>query len=598
MVCSVFINKTFNPQDLVKQIMPSESESSEIFGSKYVENEKRILEQQKQRARIAEMRLQGLTISDEFNNNPVEKNVKSEYISEMNSGIKNIDESAASDLDITLENLFSKNKEGTKNKEALKKTGDNTEDFQKFYYDDRFGITVHNELTVDYVGTDGSMFDLIEINTKHRDFQTRKQLYDSEEFRPKVPEDPRKYYVFKEQILDTDELNKPSEEVQGKRKATTLSLLERVNKVTRATRVKKAPYTFKRKGFGTNPTVNDDEDSQETIVTEHYDDPALQDPDVEAENWRKMNEVGNFDKLMAQFNKNLEDDLKERERRLNKISTEERPYTEKSISATLRTTTKKTGDDISKTTKIAKKTKKMSSTKTKSKMKTKKTTKSKVLPNVKSPLIKDLRKLNFSTLMDKTTKSSLVSQTAIMKSNFYNNVNETSEIQTSLVKDPMQRTEFLKTTETHIYDKSSKWKGHNNSAILRTMISTPEIKTSNKFLLEKSSTYTSTAVNKITDLLPSSNFKSTATNKTIGLRTVTVVIRASDTPNNTKAAIKQLPTLRLISTIRLLRPMARTFKTIGIPSFKKVSMKTIGIRKLTTKLKKKRKETTTLSKKT
>lgn len=316
------------PLNIEDIIMPTESAQSELFGSKYRRSEERWAERQKMKAKIDEMKAKGLIKpSEEQDGNPLAgKNF--EYISAPRSGVQSLavdGDKAESDLDITVENLFKSTVKLNKKKGSVKarnESDEKIEKFQKFIYDEKFGITIHNDVTVDYAGTDfGSIMEFIQINTKSRmEYLTRKQLFDSEEFRPKYPENKRKYFVIKDRILDTDELTKPSEEVAGKKKGTTLSLLDRVNKITRATRAKKAPYTFKRKMFGTKLTGadEDEEEDEDQITEQYYEDPALRNDD---ERWKKANDPKNVENLVANLMKNHEIELKDREKRIKEKST-------------------------------------------------------------------------------------------------------------------------------------------------------------------------------------------------------------------------------------------------------------------------------------
>lgn len=522
------------PLNIEDIIMPTESAQSELFGSKYRRSEERWAERQKMKAKIDEMKAKGLIKpSEEQDGNPLAgKNF--EYISAPRSGVQSLavdGDKAESDLDITVENLFKSTVKLNKKKGSVKarnESDEKIEKFQKFIYDEKFGITIHNDVTVDYAGTDfGSIMEFIQINTKSRmEYLTRKQLFDSEEFRPKYPENKRKYFVIKDRILDTDELTKPSEEVAGKKKGTTLSLLDRVNKITRATRAKKAPYTFKRKMFGTKQTGADEDEDEDQITEQYYEDPALRNDD---ERWKKANDPKNVENLVANLMKNHEIELKDREKRIKEKSTSKILQFEKEVTVP-GTTENGTQEPIYEHVILTKKTRFPPSTTTKKSRATrsKMTTKSKktTLSTKKSSKIEK----STSRLNNDISRSIILTERAIEKT--INTIN------------PVGQNKSFNVTEL-IFLKSRTLSSRLRS-IAQTVNKTLFIQTMNS-----SKTFTMNRKNKTSSLR--------ITESSSKLMTISHTLRAA------------------------------------LPTFKKVIMKTIGIRKLTTKLKK---SPTTKSKKT
>lgn len=578
-------NASSAPPINVKDIMPSASSSSELFGSKYQRSQERYLENQRVRAKVEEMKAKGLiTPSEEFDDNPMGRTpVKSEYVSELTSDMKSVGEDnvgsglddMGSDLDITVEKLFATT-EG-KGKKAPKKGTDELEKFPKFIHDDRFGITIPNDNTVDYVGTEfGSIMELIEIKTKSRqEYFTRKQLYDSDEFRPKMTENRRKYYVMKERVLESDELNKPVEEIQ--RKGTTLSLLDRVNRITRAKRTKKAPYMFKRKSFGTKAEGDDEEDDSDEKATEpYYEDPALEDKDEEAERWRQFNQVANFDKVMANFMQDQEDEIKKRENEKKQQPSEEKHPTEQNSSPSTTEIILK----ITKTTKSPKKTKKTKatpSTKQKTTKKKKSTTKS-----VQEKSTLKVKPTTVITLKPSTVKIS-------------KNISVSEEVLAEINRKP--RTAFI---------KPSIALGDNKSTIRIsdvTRVTKVQNDTTSKTTMPPSDSNTSLPQKK----LPTVS-KNTSITKSFELNLdknskVALSIKPSNSSTSNTLSKTAKTTLRIKTSLSVtktpigeLKLKPNTLRTA--PTFQKVVVKTIGIRKLTTKLKKKGKATTTSKKKT
>ncbi|KAL1450041.1 hypothetical protein WDU94_002503 [Cyamophila willieti] len=572
---------SFNAEEIVKKIMPSQSvQSGELFGSKYDRSEARFREMQQNRARIDGMRGEGERSPNEgLIQNPMDGKPKSEYVSDIQSGAKSInsDDSAGSNLDITVEGLFATTKgKAKKDKHVGKKKSGETSEFQRFVYDDKFGITVHNDMTVDYMGTDGSLFEFVEVNTRHKEVYTKKQLYDSDEFMPKMPENPKKYYILKRHLLDTDELTIPSEEVKGKK--STLSLMERMNKITRATRVKKAPYTFKRKKFETkNPN---EEDENEEIKEETYEDPALK--DEEAEEWKRYNDPKNVDKIIDDLRKLQENELKEKEK---KICNKELKKSEENIFDTIRTAIKNSDPVSLEKVKTTKKPSKTTKSKT---VKSKKTTKIKLQKKltVKNSKLEISIKISEPNLMDNIIISSSTLKPTVRKTvipfealQTRSNSHENLDLRADGTKVKKDQILFSITT---LISTRGKTPSMNNSSIdgeSTPQMSTKEM-TSNT---AKISTYTEniTRVN-ITALDKTFTIKLSLSNSNISRLKVPV-------PSKSTISLT-LPSSTLIKL--------KTMKTTSVPTFKKVFVKTIGIRKLTTKLKGKGKTTKTLSEKT
>lgn len=553
--------------------MPTDSSSSEMFGSKYQQNEQRWREQQKLKAKINDMKAKGLiTPSDEFNGNPV-SGKQFEYMSVPRSGMDSLSgagDDVGSDLDLTVEKLFATTKKINKKVGAAKVTNGRDEKFQKFFHDDKYGITIHNDNTVDYVGTDfGSLMEFIQINTKSRaEYLTRKQLYDSDEFMPKFPENKRKYYVFKDQILDTDELTKASEEVTGKKKGTTLSLLERMNKITRATRAKKVPYTFKRKTFGTNQVQDElDEGEDEDQITEpYYEDPALQNEDRGAEEWKKNNDPKNVDNLVANLMKNHEQDLKDRKKLIKERTTIIKVQKERT-KMFLCTTDKVTKETEYEHVILTKRTKYPPSTTTKKSRatKSKKTTKPKIstlsMKKLSKAITSNSRLLNnFSsiTLEKIVTEKTMNSNNHIKRNESFNLEDYTSE----RVEKSTTNTKYLPKTVS-ISDKYYALKTTIESSIMPSTLSS----------LVKNFNNSRTVLSQFFDTNPKMTLHG-----------------AGISTNYNKLNLSALSITKLSTK---LMTKSNTLK-LSIPTFKKVIVKTIGIRKLTNKMKRK---STTKSKK-
>lgn len=559
----------------IEDIISMPSSSSEMFGSKYQREEQQWVEQQKRRAKIDDMKAKGLiTPSDEFHDNPV-GGKQVEYVSEMKSGVKSSDnvEDIGSDLDLTVERLFASTKKKTKGANKAGNSSDESK-FQKFVLDDKYGITIHNDEAVDYAGTEfGSIMEFIDIVTKHKTaYLTRKQLYNSEEFMPKIPEDKRKYYIFKEKILDTDELTKPSEEIIGaKKKGTTLSLLDRVNRITRATRAKKAPYTFKRKTFGTNQASGDVElDGDEDQPTEpYYEDPALN--NMDGEEWRKYNEVGNVDKILANYMKMQEIDVNEREARLQKKqSSQEKDETKERVSKIINQiksedkiqieepkTVKPLKDEAPTNTKymfviLTKRTKTPTPTTKRKSAKNKRTTKSKT-SKLKTTSMKITPKARLLTNATKPTFKNSIKQQSNEKINFISN--------TTKLFDNITNVEMSRITKSF------------NDSILPSMKSTSEnsIKPSLR----------STTVLSTSSSILNFNFVTTKSNPILinYLRGTSYTIKMNEDNHKMNLSTSKSPNFKLSTKSKMIK--------ISLPTFKKVMVKTIGIRKLTTKLKRK-----------